>query len=241
MSNFDHVEIPEKVHRLINSVFPPKGLFDTLGDNEEELRVLFELEMMTNPRNNLLMGRLARIPEGSIVSGNTANIVMAAFVHSNDDGGRFNDGSLGAWYASYSVLTAIEETVYHLQKRLELSEGGFPQQIQMRQLITTVNEPLLNICGAKETHPHLYDDHDYSKSQEFANELRWPFDGDHDHHGEPGIRYDSVRHEGGVNVCIFNPAALDRPITQGAHYQYDWNAAGEVTISKLKPVKRSTS
>lgn len=241
MSEFNYVDIPVKIHRLINSAFPPKGLFDTLGDNDEELRILFELEMMTNPRNNILVGRLAQIPDGSIVTGNTANIIMAAFVHSNDDGGRFNDERLGAWYASFDVLTAIEETVYHLQKRLELSEGGFPQQIQMRQLITTVNEPLLNICGAKETHSHLYDEDDYSKSQEFANEIRWPFDNAHDDLGEPGIRYDSVRHEGGVNVCIFKPAALDRPVTQGAHYQYDWNSAGQVTVSKLKPVKRSTS
>lgn len=239
MSEFNTIEIPYKVHRLINTAYPPKGLFDSLGDSEEELRTLFELEMMTNPRNNILMGRLARIPEGAIVSGNTANIIMAAFVHSNDDGGRFNDERLGAWYASFGIATAIEETVHHLHKRLALSEGGFPQQIQMRELITTVNEPLLNICGAKETHPHLYNKDDYSKSQDFANALRWPFDAGHDELGISGIRYDSVRHDGGVNVCIFKPEALDRPVTQGAHYQYDWNAEGNVTVSKLKIVKRS--
>jgi len=239
MSEFKRVNVSDKLYRLINSAHPPKGLFDTLADSDEELRVLFDLEMMTNPRNNILAGRLTHIPENGIVTGPTANIVMAAFVHSNDDGGRFNDGRLGAWYASLNVLSAIEETVHHLQKRLELSEGGFPQQVQMRELITKVNEPLIDLCGLKAKHPELYDDHDYSKSQEFANGLRWPFDDDHDGQGEAGLRYDSVRHDGGINVCIFKPEALKRPVTQGAHYQYDWNAAGEVSVVKLKPVKRS--
>jgi len=235
MKDFELIEIPCKVHRLINSSYPPIGVFDTLCDSADELKVLFELEMASNPRNNILTGRLALIPDGEIVIGDDANIVMAAFVHSNDDGGRFNDGRLGAWYASFDIKTSIEETVYHYTKRLSFSEGGFPQEIQMRQLITTVNEPLLNICGSKETHPELYHIDDYTGSQKFAHSVKWPFVGE----GISGIKFDSVRTDGGVNVCVFRPSALDRPVTQGAHYQYNWDDTGKVSVVKLSPVKRS--
>ena len=109
----------------------------------------------------------------------------------------------------------------------------------MRELIASINEPLIDLCGGRQTRPELYDDHDYSSSQEFANNLRWPFDRNHDGLGEGGFRYDSVRRDGGVNVCVFKPGAIDRPITQGGHYQYDWNGAGEVNVVKLNPVKRA--
>jgi len=234
MADFSHEIVKGQTHRLINSLFPPKGLFDTLADTPEELRVLFDLEMMANPRNQVSAGRLALVPDEGIVTGDTANQVMAAFVHCNDDGGRFNDGRLGAWYAALEIETAIEETVHHLTKRLALSEGGFPQQIQMRELIAAINVPLLNLCGTQASHPEFYDLKDYSKSQDFANSIRWPFVKD----GEAGIHYDSIRKEGGINICVFKPDALVRPITQGDHYQYDWDAAGQITVARLTPVER---
>ncbi len=240
---FKPINVDSKVHRLINSRWPPIGLFDELADSEEEIRLLFNLEMLTNARLNIPIGRLALIPEGGIVTGPTANQIMATFVHCHDDGGRFNDTRLGAWYASYHVNTAIEETLYHLTKRLALSEGGFPQQMQMRQLITTINQPLLDLHDSQTTHPQFYASDDYSGSQQFANSVRWPFskenadktkDGEG---GEAGFSYDSIRDKGGMNVCVFIPKALDRPITQGRYYQYDWNAKGEVYVTKLTAVK----
>lgn len=233
MTEFKHVRVKDKVHRLINTRWPPIGLFDELADSEDEMRLLFNLEMLTNARLNIPIGRLALIPEGGIVTGETANQIMASFVHCHDSGGRFNDTRIGAWYASYHVNTAIQETVYHLTKRLSLSEGGFPQQMQMRELITTVNMPLLDLHGKQASHPELYARDDYSRSQAFANDMKWPFIDK----GEAGFRYDSVGDESGMNVCIFIPKALDRPITQGGHYQYDWNAKGEAYVAKLTGVK----
>ncbi len=234
MADFKHVRIRKKTHRLINSRWPTIGLFDELADSEDELRQLFHLEMLANPRMNVTIGRLDRIPDGGIVMGESANQVMAAFVHCYDDGGRFNDGDLGAWYAALDITTAIEETVYHLTRRLKMSEGGFPNQMQMRELITTVSGPLLDLCETQTSHPELYDLNDYKASQKFARSIRWPFiDG-----GETGLRYDSVRRKGGINICVFKPEILQRPLTQGDHYQYDWNVEGEVYVNKLTNVKR---
>ena len=233
MTEFPEVQESRKTHRLINSRWPTIGLFDDLADSEQEVRLLFNLEMLTNPRNQAATGRLALMPEGSVVTGPTANMVMAAFVHCHDDGGRFNMGRLGAWYAALDIRTAIEETIYHLTKRLLLSEGGFPQQMQMRQLITTIVAPVVDLCGTQEAHPELYEPEDYTQSQAFAENLRWPIQ----ENGATGLRYESVRNKGGINVCIFKPDALSLPVAQGNHYQYDWNAAGSISIAKLTEIK----
>jgi len=223
-----------KTHRLIASRFPTVGVFDDIVNDEEEARVAFELEAMTNGRLEI-GARLHLIPEGGVVTGPTANIAMAAFLHCNDEGGRFNDHELGAWYAATTIQTAIEETVFHNERRLRASECGFPNRIQMRELIVKLNLDLLDILTDADDHGDLYDANDYTMSQAFAKKRRWPFA----EPGEDGIIYRSVRHEGGANVCIFRPTALPLPIVQGNHYEYAWNAHGELTVLTLAAFKRS--
>jgi len=234
MSDFSRVADRRPIYRLINSRWPTIGLFDKLADDEDDLRVLFNLEMMANPRNQPAAGRLSRIPAGEIVTGPTASFVMASFVHCHNEGGRFNDGSLGAWYGSVELETAIEETVHHLTYRLSMSAEGFPQTIQMRQLITKVTEKVLDLCGASEVRPELFDPNDHKPGQAFGAGVRWPQHED----GIPGLRFDSVRNPGGVNVCVYKPKALDMPIIQADHFQYDWDEDGNVTVAKLTKVKR---
>jgi len=229
---FPNVDISGQTHRLIASRFPTVGVFDGLADTEEDLRVLFELEMLANPRLQAGVGRLARIPTGGVASGPTANQLMAAFVHCHDDGGRFNDGRLGAWYAALDAKTAIAETVHHLSRRLSLSEGGFPQIVQMRELRARVAEPCLDLCGQSDAHAELYEPDDYRAARAFAASVRWPFA----EKGAAGLRYDSVRRAGGVSICVFKPAAIALPVVQGDHYQYAWNAKGNVSVVKLTPV-----
>lgn len=235
-SEFVKTQINQRVSRLVPSRFPTVGVFDELVDSEEELRILFNLEMMTNERLNTPIGRLERLPAGSVATGRGAHQIMAAWVHCHEDGGRFNDGSLGAWYASHTVMTAIDETVFHLTRRLSKSEGGFPQQIQMRELRTTVKATLVDLCGQQKLLPRLYHPTDYSASQSFSRSHRWPFSAS----GIDGIQYDSVRSEAGVNVCVFKPKLLAQPIIEGAHYQYQWDSDGEVFINKMTLLKRQT-
>ena len=224
--------IRAQTHRLINSRFPTIGVFDEFVDDEEELRIAFELEQATNPRLHATIGALSLLPEGSILTGHSASIGMAAFIHVGADGSRFNDGRLGAWYCALNIKTAIAETLYHNERRLRASETGFPNRIQLRELIVKIDSELLDLRGAQDSHSDIYDPNDYHASQAFANDIRWPF---HDP-GIDGIIFDSVRRENGENICLFRPQAMPLPIMQGSHYQYEWNQKGDVTIAKLEGV-----
>jgi RES domain-containing protein len=227
--SFTQSAIDARTHRLINSRYPTIGVFDEFADNERELRIAFELEQATNPRLNHTMGALSFLPEGSLLEGPTASLGMAAFIHADDNGSRFNDGKLGAWYAALDSETAIAETLYHNDRRLRASADGFPNRIQLRELIVIINSRLLDIRGAQNTHPDLYHIDNYRASQSFANSVRWPLQDP----GEDGIVFDSLRNKGGQNICMFRPQALPLPILQGDHYQYEWDVSGKVETMKL--------
>jgi len=222
--------ITDTLHRLINSRYPPIGLFDNYVDTAEELQEAFLIENLTNPRANIALGAMALIPDGELIMGEaTANIAMAAFIHVGDEGSRFNDNRLGAWYAATDVDTAIEETLYHNTRRLEASEGGFPNIIQLREYVTTTASDLIDLRGKQSVAPELFHESDYTYSQAFGNAHRWPFSD----RAYDGIIFDSVRNADGTNVCLFRPKALTLPINQTNHYQYRWDWQGKVSISKL--------
>lgn len=222
-----------RTHRLIASRYPTVGVFDDLTDDPEELRVAFLLETATSPRHGDAVARLDRLMPGEIVSGPGASLVMAAFLYTDERGARFHERRLGAWYAACEIETAIAETVFHHERRLRLSEGGFPNRIQMRELLTDVDLDLVDLRGLKESRPDLYDpDPDrYAASQAFAAGLRWPAA------PEPagrcnGLVYDSVRRAGGKNVCLLWPSAVPLPVVQGEHFEYVWDAAGRLAVSR---------
>ena len=224
-----------RTHRLIASRFPTIGVFDDIAASEEDLRAAFELEDLTNGRR-LATGRLRLIPGGAVALNQPgASMVMAAFLHADPAGGRFTDHRLGAWYAACDVLTAIEETAYHNARRLRASASGFPNRMQMRELIAEVDADLLDLRGRQASHPQLYHPTDYTASQAFLAQRRWPF-GDAP---EVGVVYDSVRRPGGVNLCIFRPTSVALPITQGEHYEYHWDANGRLEVLKLTNVSRA--
>jgi len=216
-------------HRLIASRFPTVGAFDDLTTDPDELAVAYLLETATNDRLAILSRRLPLLPAEEIVQGSGGTMVMAAFLHADEAGGRFTNGRLGAWYASFDVDTAVVETVYHSTRRLRLSDGAFPSSIQMRELIATIDCDLVDIRGLGERRPELYDPDDYAAARAFGVALRWPKDGK----GANGIVFDSVRHRGGTNVCVYRPSLVQIPVIQADHYEYRWNAAGEVSILKL--------
>ena len=235
MKQLSRAQLRGRTHRLILSRFPVIGVFDDLVEDEDELRIAYELEAATNPRLSQSAGRLRRLPKGEIVTapdGAGATMVMAAFIHTSESGGRFHDGDLGAWYAATDIDTAIAETVHHNERRLRMSDGGFPNRIQLRELITAADLMCLDVRGCQAGLPDLYRRDDYRSSQTFARKVRWPF-------AEPGadaIAYDSVRRDGGENLAIFRPKAVQLPVVQGDHYQYDWDSAGTITITKLTKI-----
>jgi hypothetical protein len=227
-----HAHVRESTHRLIATRFPPVGVFDDLSTDKEELAIAYLLESATNDRLGILSRRLPLLPESEIVQGSGATMVMAAFLHADEAGGRFTDGRLGAWYASFDVETAIAETAHHSTRRLRLSAGAFPSNIQMRELVAGIGCDLVDIRGQKKKRPDLYDPDDQSAARIFGLGLRWPASGQ----GENGIVYESVRRARGTNVCVYRPSLIRLPVTQGDHYEYRWDAAGAISVLKLSNV-----
>ena len=220
-------EFEARAFRLIATRWPTVGVFDDLVSANDALAAM-ELEGATNDRLTGALGRLDAIPREEWALGSQgAFLVMAAFMHPAPPGGRFNSPALGAWYASLDIETAIEETLYHNTRRLRASDDGFPNRIQMRELVSSPKAQLLDIRGLAEEMPDLYDPDSYSGSQVFGEERR--------SQGSDGIWFDSVRRAESENIVIFKPKLVP-PVLQGDHFEYVWDTYGAHTISRLTNV-----
>jgi RES domain-containing protein len=212
--------VHHRTHRLIASRYPTIGVFDELVSAEDAAAAM-EIELLTNGR----LRAAGRLPPSMLVHGaQGATMINAAFAYTDVRGGRFHGPELGCWYAAFAVQTAIRETVHHHTRRLALSEAGFRQTIQMRELLTTPRARLHDIRGRADELAPIYDRDDYTASQAFGRALRQA--------GSKGIVYDSVRHEGGTCLAVFDPWLLP-PVIQGDQYQYSWTGAPEPQVVKL--------
>lgn len=223
-------ELNQKTHRLISSRHPTVGVFDTVADNDQ-LKAAILIEQLTNPRNTKLDERLARIPKQELVLGKPgATLVMAAFIHTYEEGGRFHQEDLGAWYAAFRIETAIKETTHHNYVRLSKSRMDIRGTIiQLRELISKVNASFHDIRGVSMSES-VYDRGDYSQSQLIGAGLR--------NSNSNGICFRSVRDPEGENVVVFKPSLLP-PIQQGDHYQYEWNSdTPDPVVNKLTNLVR---
>ncbi len=233
MTAIKRARIRRKTHRLIATKYPTVGVFDDLASDPGDLRAAFILEALTNDR--LSAQGINLLPNGEIIAepvDSGASIVMAAFLHADEAGGRFTDGRLGGC-AACELETAIAETMHHNDRRLRLSAGGFPNRIQIRELIVTIKADLVDVRGLQKDRPELYRDADYSASQTFASEIRLP----KSLPPENGVVFDSVRRKRGTNVCIFWPSKVPLPVAQGDHFEYQWDAAGHPTVMKLTNIE----
>ena len=212
-------------HRLIASRWPTIGVFDRVGTTPRDVAAAYELEMLTNDRLHVPFERLHALPESEWAVGTpNASIVMAAYLHADEAGGRFTDGTLGAWYCSFDLQTAIRETVYHHTRRLSHSAAGYYQTIQMRELRADVDAEFHDLRGMQKVLPTLYSPDSYAESQPFGVMLR--------REGSNGICYDSVRYVSGVCLAVFRPRLLLN-VTQGDHFQYEWIGAETPMVSQL--------
>ena len=199
-------------HRIVPSIFPPRGLFDAVAD-PADLDAVFALEALTNYRLREQLGHLRRIPPERRVSGPGTTPVMSAFTHVHPDGGRFSTAKFGAYYAARELPTAIAETVYHRERFLRASNEP-PIDLQMRSYQGNVRADLHDVRGGD--WPRLHDPHSYAISQAFATRLR--------DKGSEGIVFDSVRKLGGQCVALFYPDLIG-PVKQGPHLLYRWDGA----------------
>src|SRR3546814_10404176 len=104
------------------------------------------------------------------------------------------------------------------------------QEIDMRVYAADLTADLHDIRGHKDSHAHLYDPDNYAHSQGLAAELREA--------GSDGIRYRSVRHEGGECAAAFRPRLLAN-CRQERHLCYVWDGETIGTVYEKKNFERS--
>jgi hypothetical protein len=210
-------------HRLIPSVYPPTGLFDDVA-SANDLADVLELEGWTNDRINGELGLITNIPQNEWIAGvPNATAIMAAYCHPNPSGGRFNDGSRGAWYAAFEIETALRETIYH--RTQEFHEIGlYDTVVQMRQYLADFDCEFHDVRPSPQCDVY-HDPNSYLSSQKLAAELLA--------RGSNGVIYRSVRNPGGQCLACFRPALVSN-VRTGAHYEYKWEGSPEPAVTELR-------
>jgi hypothetical protein len=181
-----------------------------------------ELEGWTNDR--LVLERVSRLDKNDWVYGvPNASVIMASFLHGGPAGHRFTSRDLNGWYASFERRTAIAEVAHHL-RREATNMRLLSLTLQYRTYSAELSGKYHNLRGMASTHPELYRADDYTASQAFGESIRSS--------GGDGILYDSVRHEGGINIVALRPRDI-RNVTMGTHYEITAPVSGKVIARAL--------
>ncbi len=199
-------------YRLVPSRFPPIQLFERVAD-PADLDAVLAIESLTNERLRDEIGEIQLVAPEDRISGPGTSPIMAAFTHVNPEGGRFTDGTFGAYYAARDLETAVRETAHHRAIFLARTKEA-PGEIAMRCYLADLDAELVDIRGLQAARPGLYNRESYLESQPFAREMRAK--------GAMGIVWDSVRLPGGECAAAFKPQAL-RPAIQGPHLSFVWD------------------
>ena len=206
-------------YRVVPSRFPPIQLFERVAD-PADLDAVFAIEALTDDSARAAVGDLSRVPPAERVTGAGAGYVMAPFTHVAPPGGRFTDGTFGAYYTARTLETAVAETTYHRARFLRATREP-PIELDMRVLVATLDAPLHDLRGLRDRYPALYDAEDYAAGQALGRALRaaesW------------GVVFESVRHPGGECAAVLRPRAVSQ-CRQGLHLTYVWDGAHIATV-----------
>lgn len=208
---YSYIDFKDNVHRLIPSKFPPVSLFDW-ADSAEELEQIALLEGLTNERLLAEFGKINLIEKGDWICGPGSSAIMSAFTHVGFES-RFSDGSFGVYYAASSLETAIKETRFH-RERFYSASNEKPCSVSMREYITKIKKPLVDITDKGYAELLNPNPAFYSKSQDFGKQIY--------EKKEWGLFYPSVRNANGQCMAILRPPALTKAI-QGCHLRYIWD------------------
>lgn len=206
-----HIHWPRSI-RIVPSRFPPVNLFERVTD-PADLEAVLAVESLTNDRLRDEVGDIRLVSPEDRVTGPGAGYIMAPFTHVSPIGGRFTDGTYGAYYTARNRDTAVAETVYHRERFLAATEEP-AMELDMRVLVANLSGDLHDVRGMREQLPEVYHADDYAGSQGLARRLRAE--------GSRGIAHDSVRHPGGECAAVFRPPILSR-CRQSAHLGYVWD------------------
>jgi len=191
----------QDTHRLVPSKYrTPESVLTRVATDDADLRVVFELEQLTNDRLLAEQQRLPEIGPHELVFGVPLyHVINAAFCHAHPLGARFSGPDRGAWYAGFELRTSQAEVAFH--RAIELQETGWTAEE-----VSTYDDYLADFSG--EFHDIRRDSRfaaclaadSYKASQGLGQRLL--------DQGSLGIAYPSVRNRGGTCLACFRPAVV---------------------------------
>jgi RES domain-containing protein len=208
-----------------------------LSDDDKELRELIELDGATNAR---LLGEEGLLPDISVhellYGVAYSEIVNAAFTHAAPEGGRFNSGRRGAWYAALERETSIAEVSFHKIEQLREVDWKFEETSTYDDYLADFVASFHDVRGKS---PRLRKylkgspiPHCYRESQELAVELM--------ERGSNGIVFPSVRRVGGTCVVCFRPALVYH-VRRAARLELRLTATSSLSSVRVREVEILTS
>jgi RES domain-containing protein len=216
------------MHRLIPSQYSESGtVLEEIADDDRMLEQLILLDGATNDRIQGEQSGLSGISTYELVYGIPNDyIIRAAFLHTSQSGGRFNDGTRGAWYAGDKIETSLDEVTYHKSRRLaEIVVPNLPDNVPDVET-STYDDWLADFRADFHSLEPSEDYADYlvpkpvpqcyAESQKLARDLI--------RHQSNGIVYPSVRRKSGTCLVCFRPALVYRP-RRGRRYEikFTWD------------------
>lgn len=202
LQTFEHTA----THRLIPAKYSNGSVLETLPLPAQTIADLTELDAATNERKLAEHRGTVGIGPGELLYGvPEAHVVNAAFCHPGPHGGRCNDSTRGAWYASVELETSIAEVEFHRRRFLE--EGRIAGKLTFDYVdfladfhgeFHQLGETEAQICRQPDPVPQCY-----APSQALAIKLLYE--------GSLGIVYQSVRRPEGTCIVCFRPALVVHP------------------------------
>ncbi|MCU5785419.1 hypothetical protein B27N_00422 [Alcanivorax marinus] len=217
----------QDAYRLVNGKYPPIEIFDDVAD-QADFEALYAVQALTNPRLQMLVGELHRVPPHRRPWGIPGcNYALGPFVHLSPQGSRFSDGGYGVFYCAERMATALAETRFHQEQYFRRVPGLKYDRIVMRGLRVRFSARLRDIHTPYRDDSGWYRPDDYGPARALGQRL---FDAD-----EHGLAYGSVRHDGALCFALLSPHLIES-VTPATHYEYVWDGeriAHVLTIRRL--------
>ncbi|QDD88165.1 RES family NAD+ phosphorylase [Pseudomonas oryzihabitans] len=210
-------------HRLVNSKFPPIALFEDVAD-AEDFEVLYQLQMLTNPRLQNELGRLELIPRDQIPFGiSGCTYAVAPFTHVNPAGSRFSDGSFGVLYLADHPDTALAEVRHHQEAYWSKVPALKYERFVFRALTVSFSDQGLRDAMSVAISDPIYDPQHYGAARALGLDAKRA--------GCPGLSYHSVRRSGGHCWALLTPRSVTA-VVQAAPVEMIWSG-GIISVNRI--------
>jgi len=212
--------------RLVASARLRPPVLAALGDSEDELAALAEIEGATSARLVAEERGLGALTADELVHGVPhAPFINASFAYAKPrEPMRFNPADRGAWYAALAIETCIAEVGYHLTKALA-DVDDFHTTVDYGEMLASMSGVFVDLRDTPD-HPSLNPDPEkgYVAGNLLAARARAE--------GYNGIVYPSVRHPGGTCIAALWPNVV-QSVVQGAMYRLTWSGTPDYAWEAL--------